>query len=577
MNLKKIISDIFEDVSTIDDVISTDIDKFDNPLYMVRLRETMLKHRFPTEVVDELINTLMEGKYQALNIKSKKRVDFNSEEAMANAIKAGTHKEIDGGGEKEDGKEEPEEDSKEKSTSQDFSNEPHTGDVAHDLKVDADKEKKKKKLKKMQSEKPKAEPIKHKISLGSRKKSKKVTEGVGKKIAELEIELKNLPGEYEKVTKKGEIDRLNVLKDNWEKFTNAETEQDRVDAVQELVDNKLIARNSKGNSKRKIYITSMASGLDYKHMMDGGDGDTLTQIMSDIVDANGMVVDMRSSSADRELAKVSGDHNEAGVVALLDPSDENNRMYNEIRTKYIELGSSDEIAHKQNKSGAETINQYASKMNPSCDIDRVEAMGHLGKKEIKDKYDIDTKKNPSDLFVFCKSGKRLGISAKIYSNPRNITMKNSGTKTAGNYYLGNSSIDNRLGSLKEKHNIGNKPTREQKVEFKNEYLKLWLDAMGELSKTDEGQQKLVNMWNEVHGCGEDVATLITNKKTGEVKLHEPDHYCNPEPPLRVKFNGKKISVNFGAEDGEELTEMVCKTEKNGSVKLLFIHNSRVNK
>ena len=151
-------------------------------------------------------------------------------------------------------------------------------------------------------------------------------------------------------------------------------------------------------------------------------------------------------------------------------------------------------------------------------------------------------------------------------------MKNSGTKKAGASYLDDPSIDEKLVSLKEKHNIGNNPTDKEKRKFKTEYLKLWTDSMEELSKTPEGQQKLTRMWNEVHGCGEDVATLITNKKTGEVKLHDPDHYCDPEGPLEVIQDKTKIMVKFGKDD--EWTEMVCKTEKDGSVKLLFNHNSR---
>ena len=152
-------------------------------------------------------------------------------------------------------------------------------------------------------------------------------------------------------------------------------------------------------------------------------------------------------------------------------------------------------------------------------------------------------------------------------------MKNSGTKSAGSHYLDDPSIDEQLDALKEKHNIGNKPSAEDKVAFKHEYLNLWHDSMQELSKSTAGQQKLLDMWKEVHGCGEGVATLITNKSTGESVLRDEDYYCNPPVPLEVDFNGKKISVNLGS-DGGGTVEMVCKTEKDGSVKLLFQHISK---
>ena len=48
----------------------------------------------------------------------------------------------------------------------------------------------------------------------------------------------------------------------------------------------------------------------------------------------------------------------------------------------------------------------------------------------------------------------MKISAKIYSNPNDITMKNSGTKTAGVDYLGEEigkPIDDKLAELRAKH------------------------------------------------------------------------------------------------------------------------------
>ena len=394
-------------------------------------------------------------------------------------------------------------------------------------------------------------------------------------IQKLDNEIDQIEDESLKERKEGERERLKEFVSSFEKFKNAKTQEERVEAVRTMVEFDMLSRNApsrSANAKRKVYLTENVTGLDYKELMPGGSGTAVTNMISDIIDDEGLHVDMRNSSADRQLAKVSGDHNETGVVAMLDPSEENQNIYEEWREDYSNLAGSDNKAHEQNKEAAKTVKEYLSNMKPPCDVDKAEAMGHLGNDEIKQKYKIDPKKNPTDLFVFCKDGRRIGISAKIYSNPRSITMKNSGTKSAGSHYLDDPSIDEQLDALKEKHNIGNNPSAEDKVAFKHEYLKLWHKSMIELSKSTAGQQKLLDMWKEIHGCGEGVATLITNKSTGESVLRDEDYYCNPPVPLEVDFNGKKISVNLGSEGG--VVEMVFKTEKDGSVKLLFQHISK---
>ena len=430
-----------------------------------------------------------------------------------------------------------------------------------------------------EEEKPKGSPVEKKLSSVDKKKAAKTIEKTDNVIKELEGELDDILDEDERANKQGEIDRLKILKKNWTKLSDAETEEEREEAVREMVENGLLARNSPGSSKRKIYFTDLVSGMGAKDGMltqkgTPGDGSNFTQLISDIIDSGGMEgeVGLRNTSAARTLAKVSGDHNEAGVCAFLDPSELNEENYRKTQDNYASLGGDERRANKQNQAAAEKVKDYLSKMDPPCEVEKAEAMGHLGNQQIRDKYGIDPKVNPTDFFVYCKDGSKKGISAKIYSNPKSITMKNSGTKTAGASYLDDSSIDEKLVSLKQEYNIGNNPTNEEKRKFKTEYLKLWTDSMEELSKTSEGQQKLTRMWNEVHGCGEDVATLITNKKTGEVKLHDPTHYCDPEGPLEVIQDKTKIMVKFGKDD--EWTEMVCKTEKDGSVKLLFNHNSR---
>ena len=429
---------------------------------------------------------------------------------------------------------------------------------------------------KQQQKKPKATPVETPISRNDFAKSQVVQQNIDRVVKEIESELETPLDENDKEDKQGEITRLKILNKNWKKFTNAKTNEERAEAVRELVDNRLIARNAQGKAYRKVYFTDLISSMGAKDSMldlkgQQKNGTRFTQLMSDVIDAEGLDVEMRNSSADRTLAKVSGDHNEAGVVAFLDPSEQNKSQYRNVEDLFSSLGGNHRKANKQNENAAEKVRKYLSKMKPPCKIERAEAMGHLGNNEIKAKYNIDPKRNPTDFFVYCKDGTKKGISAKIYSNPKQITMKNSGTKKASSHYLGNPNIDDKLDSLKEKYNIGMSPSDIQKRQFKTEYLRLWEKDMVKLSKTPDGQQKLSRMWNEVHGCGEDVATLITNKKTGEVKLHDPDHYCDPKAPLKVKYDGAKVVVNFGEE--ERWIEMVCKTEKDGSVKLLFNHRT----
>ena len=178
----------------------------------------------------------------------------------------------------------------------------------------------------------------------------------------------------------------------------------------------------------------------------------------------------------------------------------------------------------------------------------------------------------------------MKISAKIYSNPNDITMKNSGTKTAGKTYLGDeigSPIDAKLQEMRDRNNYqedglekGEQDIR--KRAFREEYLKEFGKGMEKLASTLDGEKKLVQMWKDVHGCGHDVHTLIVNKKTGESQLKKPEHYCNPKPPFDVKFDGTKVVINLESQT-DEFIQIDCKTEMNSSPKLLFKHKVKKSK
>jgi len=94
--------------------------------------------------------------------------------------------------------------------------------------------------------------------------------------------------------------------------------------------------------------------------------------------------------------------------------------------------------------------------------------------------------------------------------------------------------------------------------------------MKKLSETEQGQEQLVQMWKDVHGCGHDVHTLIVNKKTGESQIKEPEHYCDPKPPFDIKYDGGKVVINLETQT-DEYVQIDCKTEMNSSPKLLFKH------
>jgi hypothetical protein len=290
----------------------------------------------------------------------------------------------------------------------------------------------------------------------------------------------------------------------------------------------------------------------------------------------GIDVPLRGNAKDRALADMSGKHNEAGVVAYLFPSEENLNLYKQTQDTFKELGGDESKFDKINKKAAEAIKAL---LPEGTKITGAQQVGGIGKNALMD-LGIDPKVDPTDLIVNYKDadGKDqvLKISAKTYTDPRSITMKNSGVKTAGETYLGEAGkeLDKEWVSLREKYKWDDKMTREEKDkkkrELKKAYLTKYSDTMADLTKTDKGQAQLEKMWQEVHGCGKDVYTQVINKTTGEVQIHKPDHYCKPNKPFTVKYDGVKMVVNMDGNTNESL-EIVMKTEDQGSPKLLFNH------
>ena len=373
---------------------------------------------------------------------------------------------------------------------------------------------------------------------------------------------------------------MGVLNDNWEKFVNAESEEEKLEAVETLIDNGLIERNQfSEKTAGKIYISSNAAGIPHKHFMGGKQGTAVTKDMNRIIQENGLEVNMRNNSADRSLADLSGKHNEAGVVALLDPSEENQKAYNKNREKYRELSNDDSEAHIQNVKAAKLVKDSlpeGSKIKSSIQV------GGIGKSGLMNKYGIDNEVDPTDLLVVYedKDGNEqtMKISAKIYTNPKDITMKNSGTKSAGATYLGEAigaPIDAKLQKMRDKNNyqkdgLTKSEQDTKKRAFREEYIKEFGAGMKKLAESEEGQEQLVQMWKDVHGCGHNVHTLIVNKKTGESQIKEPEHYCDPKPPFDITYEGGKVVINLETQTNEYV-QIDCKTEMGSSPKLLFKH------
>ena len=100
--------------------------------------------------------------------------------------------------------------------------------------------------------------------------------------------------------------------------------------------------------------------------------------------------------------------------------------------------------------------------------------------------------------------------------------------------------------------------------------------MEKLSKNPKGQQRLLDMWRSVHGCGKDVYTLVINKSTNQSELKSPSYYCDPKVPFKVRYDGIKVVIEMNT-GGPQTLQIDLKTEDRGSPKLLFRHIIREKK
>jgi hypothetical protein len=371
--------------------------------------------------------------------------------------------------------------------------------------------------------------------------------------------------------------RFQTVTKLWRSFLGAPSYEEQVKAVRAMAELKLIQGGASG---KKIYMAP-TTGLVPKHLC-GSQGTAVTKLMNKIIADEGIEVDMRGSAADRALADLSGKHNEAGVTAYLFPSKENQDIYKSVEGRYTQFGGDARAADVRNKAAAEAVQSTLPK---GAKITNAAQVGGAGATRLRE-LGIDPKTDPTDIILEYEVGGKkqmMKISAKIYTDPRNITMKNSGVKRAGVDYLGEpegNNIDKEWPALVKKYKWSPDTPDEEKKELKSKlkqaYLKKYAKEMEKLAESEEGQKRLLTMWKSVHGCGKNVHTLVINKSTGESSLKSPSHYCSPKTPFKVKYDGIKVVIEMST-GGPQTLQIDLKTEDRGSPKLLFRHIVRDKK
>ena len=430
----------------------------------------------------------------------------------------------------------------------------------------------------------------------------------------------NLPEntDIEKSTK----NRAKSLQEGFDTFASAKTDEEKAEILNQMAQNRLIEmnyveaeelRDSKDSSKftkkdLKVYPSKM-TGLGKDDLKKAK---SLCREMHRISNKYNMVVPISQSSKTAARSDMSGKHNEAGIVAEVmgeNASPEIREMYETNERKLMEL--QDEPGSDTAKQIIERNRQINKQIAKQCidkikqlggTVTRAEQVGGLGRQGLLDKYGIDDKKDPTDLIIFYKdkdgNEKAFKDSAKIYKSDASITMKNSGIKDFGNQYMGDEEANEKLASLLDdpkydyrKEKIGSKEAEDKKRLIKEEFAAITGESYNKLANDpsgapgngkqgnpddpttwSKGQQRILESWRDVHGCGEGVYTsvAITGGKEPVTKLHDPDHYCKPKMPFDIKINPTSCEILVGDGGGGESLKFNAKTEKD-SLKALFYH------
>ena len=436
--------------------------------------------------------------------------------------------------------------------------------------------------------------------------------------------------DIEKSTK----NRARALQEGLEGFANAKTDEEKAERLNELAQNRLIemnfaeaeelrdSKNPNKFTKKKLKVyPALMSGLGKDDIVGAK---SLGREMHRIANKYNLVVPISQSSKVAARSDMSGKHNEIGMVAEIMGDDdtpeakEAKELYDTNERKLMEL--QDEPGSKTAKAIIERnreINRGFAKMfrediekNLGGEVTGAEQVGGLGHDGLLEKYGIDDKVNPTDLIIFYKDkdGKdqMYLVSAKIYKSDTSITMKNSGVKEFGNSYAGGDPPDFDEYSAEDeefnkevadlinlhdyrKHSKSTKkdsPFMKEKRAYKEAFAQKLGKRMQELANDptgapgngkegppwSAGQQRMLKTWHQVHGCGYGVRTsvAITGGKEPELKLHDPDHYCEPKMPFSVDIKDTSCEIHVGDKDAKEYVKFNAKTEKDGP-KALFYH------
>ena len=411
-----------------------------------------------------------------------------------------------------------------------------------------------------------------------------------------------------------------------DQFMEAETDEEKEEILRGLAENNLIQINTEDpkSSAKKIYFDTVLTGLERKTL---GDGNVTTKEMWRIIHEKQIAAPLRGTSVEKALADMSGKHNESGMVLLLCPKDgahykENNELHEKNTGNFGNLGGNVKAADQRNIDMAKKIETTIPEGSKITDARNT---GGIGPEQLGELYNINDKIDPTDLIVFFTPPKpdpsvevpsikelekkldkklknmtsedlrkrnelvktRYGgmrkVSAKSYRDPRSITMKNSGAREVGSAYLGDEKVDGQLQEILrnpkydyKEEGLSKKERDDRKKEMKREYMDKMQAKMVELADTDEGQKQLLKMWQDVHGCGNDVYTSVSNKTTGKATLHPPDYYCKPKLPFKIGRNDTSITVDL-EEDGADSVKLDLKTETKSSPVLLFVRRSKDSK
>jgi hypothetical protein len=556
----------------IDDPTHPDLN---NPTHLYHLREALIASDFDDELISEFIGNLTEkdvdkekkddtedNEYEELMQKTIKDPDTGKEIKIKSAIEKDDSTAVYKAAEREIAKlkgsdsttEFPDDVSDDdiisangKSYRTDMMSKPEVDDLKKQAKID-DKE---------------TDPDLKKFSSKSVQKDKQLLDKI-------------VQGTREKTNDPDMHKRSSVLSQSWNKFLDATDNKERVEALRTMSEHNLIARNAGSN---KIYLNDLP--VYYKEMT-GSSGTAITKEMNALIEKSGLDVPMRGTSTDKALADMSGKHNESGVVAFLSPKDSSGydeamKLHSKNTKMLHKLGGDTHKSDEANKKLAETIQ---SSLPPGSTIVNAVNTGGLGTKKLMDLYGIDERVDPTDLLVEYLDDKgnkkQMKISAKAYTDPTKINMKNAGTKDVGETYLGDTSFDNEFKDVVAKNQWSEDGISKEEVSDRKLAVKKWFNQefgkrVVSMTETTEGQEKLLETWRKVHGCGSGTYTSIVNKKSGATELRDPDYYCKPKMPFKARVEGSRLVIELGT-GGKSFLELTLKTETKAKNPVLLFFN-----